>query len=391
MDCVRSIRAENISKCYQTIQAGKKRDFYALNKVSFCISEGERVGIIGSNGAGKSTLLSLISGFSSPTSGTLHVEGQVNAIMDIGTSVKEEATGRENLYIGGEFYGLSKEEIDAKLPEITSFIGLGNYLDMPVKTYSSGMKARLAFGIISFVKPEILIIDEVLGVGDADFSAKSSQKLGELCEDGKILLVVSHSMPSILQMTERCLWMDKGTLVMDGPTADVVAAYDGAVRQKQEEAIRKEVEKRIALANRSGKAAVENLFLFRENENESALLFDVLEPFGVSFLLRAKSALKKPDVVISIDTATGSLVCENRLSLEGVLLPDMKEGAQVEICAKEMSSRLAQGNYELTCTVYEGEAVVAQAIVGFVVQNHKIPYYNTSLYYPDYTMEITEK
>ena len=174
------IDIRKMSKCYE-------ESFYALKDIDIHIDEGEKVGIIGRNGAGKSTFLKILAGYAEQSEGSVDVNGKVSAILEVGTSIQAEMTGRENIYLGGELYGLTKDKIDELMPEIIEFVDIGDYFDRPVKTYSSGMRARLSFSLISFVEPEILIIDEALGVGDASFVNKSAKKVRDLCESGKIL------------------------------------------------------------------------------------------------------------------------------------------------------------------------------------------------------------
>ena len=199
--CVR-----NLTKTFQL----SRGPFKAIDNVSLKIEKGERVGIIGTNGAGKTTMLSIIAGLLEKTSGEIDVEGHVDCIMSLGTSIREDATGRMNIYIDGEVNGKSKEEIDEIIDEIINFSELGTAIDQPVRTYSTGMKSRLAFSMIIYLKPEILIIDEALSAGDTQFGIKASKMMKKICSQGKILILVSHSMNAIKDMCDRCIWMDHG-------------------------------------------------------------------------------------------------------------------------------------------------------------------------------------
>jgi lipopolysaccharide transport system ATP-binding protein len=209
-------------------------DKVAVNNVSFAINQGERLGIVGRNGAGKSTLLHLIAGLSSPTDGLIEINGKVTSIMTLGVGLRDDLTGRENIYVDGEIQGKTSKEIDAVVAEVIDFADIGAFIDYPVRTYSTGMKARLAFSMISYIDPEILIIDEALSVGDADFSTKATKRIQEICARGKIVIVVSHSMSSIKNICNRCLWMDNGAVVMDGTPDQVTLAYLDAVRGQDE-------------------------------------------------------------------------------------------------------------------------------------------------------------
>ena len=206
----------------------------ALDNLSLSIREGERIGVIGRNGAGKSTLLQMLAGITEPTSGRLKISGKVTAVLTLGVGLREDLTGRENIYLDGETQGKAKEEMGADVDAIVEFAELGKFIDLPLRTYSTGMKARLAFAIITQINPEILIIDEALSVGDAAFSVKAGKRIAHLCAQGAIVLIVSHSMQSIRELCNRCLWLHQGKLVMDGPPELVTRAYLESVREADE-------------------------------------------------------------------------------------------------------------------------------------------------------------
>lgn len=222
------LEASDLCKHYHIAHGGVKK---ALDGVSFRIAEGERVGVIGRNGAGKTTLLQLLAGIAEPSSGIISARGKVTAIFTLGIGVRDDLTGLENIYVEGELQGRSREETRGLVESIVDFAELGDFIDRPVRTYSTGMKARLAFSTIAHIDPEILIIDEALSVGDARFAAKASRKMRELADRGRILILVSHSMGAITDMCDRCLWVDGGIVRQDGPATDVTAAYLQEVRQ----------------------------------------------------------------------------------------------------------------------------------------------------------------
>ncbi len=226
------IHADALSKTY--ILADNQGEKRAVDSIDIRIKEGERVGIIGRNGAGKSTLLQMLSGIASPTSGTLDVAGKVTAIFTLGLGLREDLTGRENIVIDGELHGRTRAQTNAIMQSIIDFSELGDFIERPVRTYSTGMKARLAFSMLAYVNPEILIIDEALSVGDASFSAKATAKMRELTASGRILIVVSHSMGAINDMCTRCIWIDDGKIRMDDTPERVTAAYIEEVREADE-------------------------------------------------------------------------------------------------------------------------------------------------------------
>lgn len=209
-------------------------DKVAVDSVSLVLREGERLGIVGRNGAGKSTLLHLIAGISEPTSGRVVINGKVTSIMTLGVGLRDDLTGRENIYVDGEIQGKSRSEVDRVMDEVIEFAELGNFIDYPVRTYSTGMKARLAFSMISHIDPEILIIDEALSVGDAAFSIKATARILEICAKGKIVILVSHGMQSVRDICNRCIFLRDGRIVMDGTPEAVTKAYIEEVRCEDE-------------------------------------------------------------------------------------------------------------------------------------------------------------
>lgn len=208
----------------------------ALSELSLSINHGERVGIIGRNGAGKSTLLQMLAGVTEPTSGRMSITGKVTAVLTLGVGLRDDLSGRENIYLDGEAQGKTRADLEEDVNAIVAFSELGKFIDRPVRTYSTGMKARLAFAIVTQISPEILIIDETLSVGDAAFATKAGKRIAELCAHGAIVLIVSHSMQSIRDLCTRCIWLDAGRLVMDGAPEDVTRAYLESVRAEDEAA-----------------------------------------------------------------------------------------------------------------------------------------------------------
>ena len=208
----------------------RSRHFLAVDDVSFRIERGEAVGLVGRNGAGKSTLLKLVTGIVVPTSGSIAVRGQVAPLLALGNGLDPTLTGRENIYLNGAILGYAKPWLQAHETDIVDFSELGEFIDAPVRTYSSGMTMRLAFSIASAATPEILILDEVLAVGDAAFQAKCRARISEIIEDGATVFFVSHSLSDVVQLCSRALWMAKGRIVMDGPVSEVADAYQRDVK-----------------------------------------------------------------------------------------------------------------------------------------------------------------
>jgi len=200
-------------------------DFNALNNISFSVEQGETVGIIGPNGAGKSTLLKVIARVIRPTQGRVRLWGRVAPLLELGAGFDYEMTGRENVFLNGAVLGFSRKDMARRLDRIVEFSGIGEFIDAPVRTYSSGMVARLGFAVATDVRPEVLIIDEVLAVGDADFQQKSAARIRKFRETGSTILVVSHSPTSIKALCNRALWLEHGVIRQFGPVDVVVDQY----------------------------------------------------------------------------------------------------------------------------------------------------------------------
>lgn len=247
------IRAEHISKSYRLGEFGarsfrdeirgwlrKKRNssrlnaegdeggsFWALRDISFEIQKGDILGIIGKNGAGKSTLLKILSRITEPTEGCVSYRGRTGSLLEVGTGFHPELTGRDNIFLNGSILGMTRREISAKLDEIVAFAGVEKFLDTPVKRYSSGMIVRLGFAVAAHLEPEILIVDEVLAVGDADFQSRCVGKMGEVASHGRTVLFVSHNLGVISNLCARTMLLESGRLVADGPTRQIVDQYLG--------------------------------------------------------------------------------------------------------------------------------------------------------------------
>ena len=199
--------------------------FWALRDVSFEVPFGEAIAIVGRNGAGKSTLLKILSRITEPTEGEAVVAGRVGALLEVGTGFHPELTGRENVLLNGAILGMRRQEVLAKFDDIVAFAGVERFVDTPVKRYSSGMQARLAFAVAAFLETEILVVDEVLAVGDAEFQKKCMGMMGEATQGGRTVVFVSHNMTAVESLCRRAVWLENGRVVSDGPTPDVVAEY----------------------------------------------------------------------------------------------------------------------------------------------------------------------
>ena len=206
-------------------EADEESVLWALRDISFEVKKGEVIGIIGFNGAGKSTLLKVLSKITPPTRGRVEIGGRVSSLLEVGTGFHQELSGRENIFLNGTVLGMTKREVENRFDEIVEFSGVEKFLDTPVKRYSSGMRVRLAFAVAAYLEPEILIIDEVLAVGDAAFQKKCMNKMQDVGQDGRTVLFVSHNMAAVTRLCQRCILLKEGALIQDGAAEDVVSAY----------------------------------------------------------------------------------------------------------------------------------------------------------------------
>jgi lipopolysaccharide transport system ATP-binding protein len=223
---LRDVLAHKAKSLFQKNRADASREeFWALKDVSFDIKQGEAVGIIGRNGAGKSTLLKILSRITKPTKGRIEIEGRVASLLEVGTGFHPELTGRENIFLNGAILGMHRVEIKKKFDEIVAFAEVEKFLDTPVKRFSSGMYMRLAFAVAAHLEPEILIVDEVLAVGDAEFQKKCLGKMQDVSQSGRTVLFVSHNMDAIMRMCSRCILLGDGAVLANGNVRDVMAQY----------------------------------------------------------------------------------------------------------------------------------------------------------------------
>jgi ABC-2 type transport system ATP-binding protein len=295
MTDVAAVRVDNLSKRFriyhqrnqtlkQTVLSGSRglyEEFWALNDVSFEIPHGTTFGIVGQNGSGKSTLLKCIAGILRPDKGTVHVDGRLAALLELGAGFHPEYTGRENIYLNGALLGLSRRDVDAVLEQIIDFSGLSRFIDNAVKTYSSGMYARLGFSIAVHLYPDILVVDEILAVGDASFQRRCYQRIDEMKASGKTLIMVSHALDAIRDHCVECAWIDEGNLRAIGPVGDVLRQYLVTVREREAA----EMEQTVAEIHRaapSGRAGVGISEVTFSGPNRGAREFETGDPLEVA-------------------------------------------------------------------------------------------------------------
>jgi lipopolysaccharide transport system ATP-binding protein len=224
---LRETISEGVQSVFRHLRTGTaaKEIIWALRYISFEVKQGQLLGVIGRNGAGKSTLLKILARVTDPTEGRGEIHGRVGSLLEVGTGFHPELTGRENIYLNGAILGMKKAEIDRKFDEIVSFAEVEKFMDTPVKRYSSGMYLRLAFAVAAHLEPEILVVDEVLAVGDAEFQRKCLGKMSDVAREGRTVLFVSHNMSAVLRLTEECIVLEKGKMVLRAPSAQAVDFY----------------------------------------------------------------------------------------------------------------------------------------------------------------------
>ncbi len=344
----------------------------ALDGVSLVVEPGEHLGIIGPNGAGKSTLLRIIAGLASPTQGSVEVQGGVTAIFTLGLGLREECTGRENIYLDGELRGQTRAEIDETMDEIIAFADIGAFIDQPLRTYSTGMKARLAFSMLIHVTPEILIIDEALSVGDNAFFAKAQRKLREICRRGKISLIVSHSMPSILALCTRCVWIEEGRVVMDGHPSVVTHAYLEAVRRQDEMGwVDPEGQEQDATSSRPG-CRIAKLDVFGAEQPQQLGSVRSGDRLSVVVDVETATALRSPRLRLCLEGLDGLTLARSEhdapeLGGEGQTRRTSSYRVDLEPCV------LNGGRYRVAVELVQGEDVLARRATTVEVTATEVP------------------
>lgn len=291
----------------ETGNGGRTGDtIWALKDMSFTVEQGEAVGIIGRNGAGKSTLLKILSRVTAPTSGVVRVRGRIASLLEVGTGFHPELTGRENIYMNGAILGMNRPEVTRKFAEIVEFSGVGQFIDTPVKRYSSGMYVRLAFAVAAHLEPEILIVDEVLAVGDAQFQKKCLGKMSEVARGGRTILFVSHNMAAIGRLCSTAIWVDKGRLALQAPAEDAISAYltsgtEGGGYKRWPEGVAQPGIDEFSL---------EEVRILNSDQVVTSAL-DARKPFSISITYTVKKRLPYCRVGFAIHTDNGDVVFES--------------------------------------------------------------------------------
>ncbi len=330
---------------------------FALDGVSFEVPAGETLGVIGANGSGKSTLLKLLAGIVRPTRGSVEVRGRLAALLELGAGFHPELSGRENVEITGLLLGLTRKEIAARFADIVAFAGVEEFLDAPVKTYSSGMAVRLGFAIAAHSDPDVLLVDEVLAVGDEAFSHRALEKFAEFERSGKTLVFVSHDLPLVAERCRRAIWLEAGRIRADGPSADTVNRYRERVAET--EGRRRLDEMTHGARVGSGAARIESVRL-RDASGRPAGGLRSGEPASLEMTVRAAAPLEDFVFGFRVSTVAGVVVFGTNTALEG-MRPGRFEGeARVTLAVPSLD--LAPGVYSVDAAVHAKDGAPYDAL-----------------------------
>lgn len=345
----------------------KKRS--ALRGIDLEIREGERVGVIGENGAGKSTLLKIIAETVPPSSGNVDVNGSVHAVLTLGLGLRDELTGRENLYLDAEAHGKDRNEIEPIIEAIIEFTELGDFIDRPVNTYSSGMKSRLLFSSLVFIEPEILILDETLSTGDQWFQAKAKVALRKLCDKGKIVIVVSHSMAAIQDICSRCIWISDGAIVADGRPDEVIPKYTAFQAERVERGLSGSAKKDSHWTSGSS-ADVANLKLCDLIDGAERRDFTTGKGMLIEAGLCGLEDLQNPQLELTMKRLDGLVVLKSFVNLTESI--DLNKAEVVAKCIVD-PLHLSTGAFECSLRLIDSKGIRAKRTKLFKMHSDILP------------------
>ncbi|KTD61994.1 ABC transporter ATP-binding protein [Legionella spiritensis] len=360
------------------------QDKVALNNINLTLQSGETVGIIGRNGAGKSTLLSIIAGIASQTHGKVNIIGKVTAVMTLGIGLREDLTGRENIYLDGEIQGKSREEMNSVIDRIIAFSELDDFIDKPIKTYSTGMKSRLAFSMLVEIEPEILIIDEALSAGDVFFANKATKKIREICKKGKIVILVSHSMGTIESMCTRCLWMEKGEIIMDDAPDKVTKAYLQKIREEDEQAEIKQYQLATCDTLEQAGYKIINAELKLSGSDYAQNLFYTKDSFVMDITIQ-QVLPSNARLTVIIERIDGLTLHHQDYELQTLSATKESETFILQLALESLVFN--KGYYQLKLQVCENDAITSRFSRFFEIRNNHIPSGGFPLL--DYPAQIT--
>lgn len=336
------------------------KEFWAVQDISFTVKKGEVVGVIGPNGAGKSTTLKLLSGILQPNKGTLKINGRLSALIEVTAGFHSDLTGRENVYLNGTILGMKKKEIDAKFEEIVDFSGIREFIDTPVKRYSSGMMSRLGFSVAAHIDPEVLLVDEVLAVGDIAFQSKCAQKMRELLKSGVTIAIVSHNLPLIQSLCQRAILINHGKVMKEGTPAEVIPYYENIMSEKRENELRERLYRadKVAPKDRSPLSIHEISILDKNNQPIAKT------PYGselkVRVVFEAHSTIENPIFMFGFKRDDGVMCCVSNSKKHGMLIGNINGKGEALIDLGNIN--LTPGVYIPIFTAWDREMLHAYAI-----------------------------
>jgi ABC-type polysaccharide/polyol phosphate transport system ATPase subunit len=381
-----------MDRLYQAMWRGKRtfyRSFLALDDVSFSVHRNETLGIIGANGSGKSTLLRMMCGILEPTAGNIRVNGRVTALLELGAGFNPEFTGRENVYLNAAIMGLSRAETDNRYEKIAAFADIGNFIDQPVKTYSSGMYIRLAFAVAVHVSPDILLIDEALSVGDLRFQQKCMARIKAFCESGTVVFV-SHNMAVVTELCSRVLWIDKGRIRMDGAPKYVVEKYIehtyGEKSQNKDPQAGQATSAGAGEPELDGFARVDDgirQFGNRQvtikavkmgTRNQANQVLYAEQPCTLQILLHARGSISHPIVGYTVKDRIGRIILGENTRVLGVKPPSFEKGRDYLVTfSMDRWPNIMGGDYSLSIAVADGgreDVVQCHWLNDAIILNH---------------------
>ncbi len=353
---------------------GHKEEFWALRDVSFTIEKGEMVGIIGPNGAGKSTILKLISRIIEPTSGQITVNGRVSALLELGAGFHPDLTGRENVFLNGSIMGLSRQEIERRFHRIVDFADIGDFLDSPVRHYSSGMFMRLGFAIAVHVSPDILLVDEILTVGDFAFQEKCLTKIRELRRQGTTILFVSHDLTAVRNLCDRVMWLEKGMIQSEGTPDAIVDEYTSYTREQMMLEASVTTRDRRAFS-RWGTREIEIIDVrFYDAQGRESYRFATGERLEARITYQAHTRIDQPLFGVAIYRSDGLHIAGPNVRTSGYDIPFVEGPGELSLVIDPLP--LLKGCYELTASVHDYEGIHTydhhdRAYIFEVVQNQE--------------------
>ncbi|WP_137175643.1 ABC transporter ATP-binding protein [Massilia sp. HP4] len=356
---------------------------WVLREVSFTVSPGEAVGLIGINGAGKSTLLKLITGTTQPTTGSVWMDGSVAALLELGMGFHPDFTGRQNAYMAGQLLGMTVEQITELMPQIEAFADIGDYMDQPVRVYSSGMQMRVAFSVATARRPDILIVDEALSVGDAYFQHKSFDRIRQFQKQGTTLLLVSHDKQAIQSVCDRAILLDGGRLAREGKPEEIMDYYNAMIAERENDTVRQaEVEGKVQTVSGTGEATVDDIALLDEH-GERVEVVDVGSPVTLEVRVKVNAPIPRMVLGYMIKDRLGQPMYGTNTHLKQLPLDDVNAGEEV-VYRFAFPMNLGPGSYSVATAIVSTDTHLVNnyewrdlALV-FTVMNMRRPHFEGS-------------